>query len=406
MVVGMFTDSYLPSHDGVATSVAFSAKELEKLGHEVYIVAPNHPHYKDKKNVYRILSVRLFKEPEIWMGLDLPEPSILKVSTMNFDIIHGHSGGPVSLIGWQLAQIKNIPFIETYHTMWKHYLHYFPFYFMWRQWMLNQINYFFGNDCDGLIAPSEKTKNELKRSGVTKPIYIVPSGINFSFFSHQTKGYLHQKLNIPTDTKLLLTVGRLEKEKSTDFLIKSFKHLIASASTINYAFIIVGEGRDSSQLKQLVLKEDVADKVYFVGALDYHEMPKIYSGADLFIFASQTETQGIAILESLASGTPVIAVKDSAYTEIIKDGENGFLIKKDEKIFSDKIRQVLADDLLMHKLHTQAKDSISNFSAKNTAAALEKVYQELIYQKNGLKTTFVQDLFTQITKKFLQKSER
>src|SRR3989344_5529821 len=125
MRIGFFTDGFLPQPNGVATSVFESAKELERRGHEVIIVAPRFPgFFDDNPNVIRLTSVRVVKQPETRLALHLPDKSLRRVMSMDFDIIHGHSGGPVTLIGWEIARAKKIPFVVTYHTLWNRYTHY------------------------------------------------------------------------------------------------------------------------------------------------------------------------------------------------------------------------------------------------------------------------------------------
>ena len=126
MRIGFFTDGFLPQPNGVATSVFESAKELERRGHEVIIVAPKYPGYVDSDlNVVRLTSLKVLSRPEIRMALHLPDKSLRRVLGMDFDIIHGHGGGTITLIGWETARLKGIPFVVTYHTLWNRYTHYF-----------------------------------------------------------------------------------------------------------------------------------------------------------------------------------------------------------------------------------------------------------------------------------------
>src|SRR3989344_4288766 len=125
MRIGFFTDGFLPQPNGVATSVYETAKELERRGHEVVIVAPRFPGYVDRElKVIRHASVRVVKQPETRLALHLPDRNLREVMSYDFDIIHGHSGGPVTLIGWEAARAKKIPFVVTYNTLWNRYTHY------------------------------------------------------------------------------------------------------------------------------------------------------------------------------------------------------------------------------------------------------------------------------------------
>ncbi len=121
MRIGFFTDGFPPQTNGVATTVYESMEALIKKGHEVFVVAPKYPKFKDKgKNIFRISSIPMSKNPDVRIGLSLPEKELRE---MDFDLIHGHSGGPISFLGWEIARGKNIPYIITYHTLWNKYTH-------------------------------------------------------------------------------------------------------------------------------------------------------------------------------------------------------------------------------------------------------------------------------------------
>jgi 1,2-diacylglycerol 3-alpha-glucosyltransferase len=379
MKIGFFTDSYLPSHDGVATSVSSSAAELIKLGHQVSIIAPRQNAIKDKKNVYRLLSIRLFKNPEIFSALSIPQPIYFKLLTLRFDIIHGHSGGPVTFLGWQLAKLFNVPFVATYHTKWRYYLHYFPLRFALKPWMFEKLSAFLANLCTAIIAPTENVKTELLSYGVKKPIVVIPSGIYIENFAHVPKNFLKERLAIPQDKKILLTVGRLEEEKSPDFLIQAF--LTIYRLDKNVVLVFVGEGREKTKLQKLAIKYAIQDAIYFAGTFDYEEMPKVYADGTIFLFASTTETQGLVITEALASGLPVVAVKDAVYTHIIEEGFNGFTTKKDNEQFAKKVCLLLEDKELRTRLGENAKKSAQQFSVHTCVKLLESMYQNISENK-------------------------
>jgi glycosyltransferase involved in cell wall biosynthesis len=379
MKIGFFTDSYPPSLDGVATSVESSARQLQKMGHTVYVVAPDQPHGKDRKNVYRLVSIRLMKTPDIRVGLQIPQPNLFKIAGLEVDIIHGHSGGPVSLLGWQVARLHNIPFIETYHTLFRYYRHYLPYQSLLKIWMIKRITAFIGNDCDAIIAPTLKAKKDLLTDGVKKPIYIVPSGVYTEKFDHVKKGWLLRKYNIPQAQKILLTVGRLEKEKSIDFLVRVYSQLFKAHR--DTALIIVGVGRDKEKLQKLAVSLGVNENIHFIGHVTYSNMPKVYADADIFIFASRTETQGMVITEAIASGIPVVAVADDAFTAVITNNANGFLVPKEANTFALKLSNILKDKELKKRLSRNAKQSARQFSIESTAKNLEHVYSEVVMQK-------------------------
>lgn len=395
MKIGFFTDSYLPSFDGVATSAESSARELRNSGHEVYIIAPGQPNVKERKNIFRIVSVRIVEKPDIWFGLEIPQPSLFKVATLDFDIIHGHSGGPISFLGWQLALLHNIPFIETYHTIWKHYKHYLPYHRLIKIRMIKKLTAFIGNDCDAVIAPTLKAKKDLLSDGVKKPVYILQNGIYTENFKNIEKGFLQKNYKVPKNKKIILTVGRLEKEKSIDFLIKSFA--VAHQTNAGTALVVVGEGHDKESLIGISKYYGVEDCVYFIGLVPYKDLPKVYADSDIFVFSSHTETQGMVVAEALASGLPVVAVEDEAFEGVIENGKNGYLVKKDKEIFAGKIKYLLENVDLRIKMGHNCRKSAEQFSIYNTTKILEQIYEEVIFEKNNRKGNAAGNLLAQIS---------
>jgi len=372
MNIGFFTESYLPSHDGVATSVAMTATQLTKIGHTVSIVAPNRPHAREKKNIYRIVSVKLLNNPEVWEAIEIPQSALFELFQKDFDIINIHSGGTITNIGWQIAKLHRIPLVMTYHTLWKYYAHYFPFSFLVNPWIYKEFNLLFGNTCNALIAPTEKVKNILKRYAIKKPIYVIPSGIELTKFSEAKKGYLRQKLHIPESKSILLSVGRLEKEKSPDFILSSFSRVAKQNSEV--VLIFVGEGREKENIHRQAKQLGINSQIYFTGAIPYIHMPQVYADADAFLFASKTETQGMVIYEALATGLPVIAVQDLAFSSVLIDGYNGYMTNKNTKNYAKKILQILNDKDKYKKFSRNAQKSVVPFSIENTVKQLEQCY--------------------------------
>lgn len=379
MKIGFFTDSYLPMPDGVATSVEACALALEEIGHEVFIVAPKYPHYKDKrKDIYRLTSVRVVKELDVRWALQLPEKSLLQILRIDFDIIHGHSGGGIMFLGMQVARAKNIPFIVTYHTFWNHYTHYIFKGKIIHPKMVSVVTKWLGNLCTCLVAPTDLVKDVLISYGIKRPIIVIQSGIDLKIHNKIKPGYIRKKENIAKNIKILLYVGRLAKEKSVDFLFHSFKYI--HASDPNTALVLVGYGPQQQQLELLARKLKIEKSVYFFGTVKHIDIPRVYADADIFLFASQTETQGMVILEAFASNLPVVAVSAKAFKDIIIDGKNGYLVKKDPTVFADRVIKLLNNKKLYEAFSKYARGSSEKFSVKATADSLDKLYKSYVYQ--------------------------
>src|SRR3989344_6577560 len=211
--IGFFTDGYLPQPDGVATSVATTAEALRKLGHEVYIVAPKHPNFKDNDpQVFRLRSIRVYKNME-WRGaLPIPEKDFREAAKIPFDIVHGHAGGPVSFLGFEIARRRNIPYVFTYHTLWNRYTHYILKGTVLTPKMTEIATKIYCNLCTLIIAPTKRVKKELESYGVTKPIYVIPGRLDLTRFQDPKKSYLRRRLNLPENVEIVLYDGRLGKE--------------------------------------------------------------------------------------------------------------------------------------------------------------------------------------------------
>lgn len=378
MRIGFFTDGFPPQTNGVATTVYESMEALIKKGHEVFVVAPKYPKFKDKgKNIFRISSIPMSKNPDVRIGLSLPEKEL---RDMDFDLIHGHSGGPISFLGWEIARGKSIPYIITYHTLWNKYTHYFLKGAIVKPKMMEVATRVFGNRSDMMLAPSKRVARELKAYGVKAPIEVVPSGINISRFKNVEGGFLRKKLRLDQESKILLFVGRLGKEKSVDFLVEAF----AGLDNPDTYLVLVGDGPEKKALKDLARKLGVNDEVFFLGEVDHEDIPKVYKDSTIFVFSSRSETQGMVIPEALASSLPVVALKDPTIEEYVKNGKNGF-IAKDKNDFVNKIKFLLTSPKYSTFSSEAAKSALS-MDSEESVQNLLKVYKKVLasYRRDHL----------------------
>ncbi|MFI5265312.1 MAG: glycosyltransferase family 4 protein [Candidatus Levyibacteriota bacterium] len=384
MRIGLFTESYLPDPNGVATSIAASAKELRKLGHTVYVIAPKHPGYKDEKNVIRLQSMRIYEKLDMRFALHLPERNLIKILRLDLDIVHGHDGGPVSFLGWEVAHLKNLPYIGTYHTLAHEYTHYVLRGKIITPAMVKIFTRIFGNMCEKLITPTEASMKELRKLGVKTPVVILPNGIDRSLFQKSPKGFLRRKLKIKNETKILLYVGRLGREKSVGFLLKSFQYILKNNP--NTALVLVGDGPEKKALKELVQKLRLSN-VYFTGFLSPEIIPQAYADAHIFVFSSKTETQGMVLIEAMATGLPVVAVKDRAFSTLIQNGHNGYLSEGNEKEFAKLTEKILTSPALYAKMCENAITSTQKYALEDRTRELLTLYTEIIKKHKSRKTS-------------------
>lgn len=386
MKIGIVTDSYYPQINGVVVSIDNFVRELKALGHEAYIFAPFFKNYKDKdKNIFRISSFKVISsEPEVRVPLPIPQRSYKKILSMNLDVIHAHGNGAFSFLGCQIAKLKGIPFILTFHTVHTKYTHYFLNGKVIRPKMVALGLRMFADICDGIITPSEKMKNELTAYGAKKEIKVIPSFIDFARFQKNKKEYLHKRFSIPKNHKILLTVGRLGKEKNFPFLINMFKKLVKTQR--NTHLVIVGHGGELGNLRRLASRLGLSKQIHFTQKVETELMQDIYAGADIFVFASKTETQGICVLEAAASGLPIVIIKDAAFDNLAIDGITGFNVPSDQKIFVQKVRQLLKDENLRQRFGRNAREvAKKNFRGDYLTRELVNYYKKVLntYKPGG-----------------------
>lgn len=240
--VGVFTDSYKPYTSGVVRSIDTFKQELTKLGHEIYIFAPDY--YGNSQNeetgVFRFKSISAPTNSNFSLAIPLSLTTSNTIKKLKLDIIHVHSPFLLGRLGAYHARMHNIPLVFTFHTFYEQYVHYVPFGQKVTRNIVKKFCAEFSNKCDTVIAPSTVAQKYLQEIGVKTPIRIIPTGIIIDDFKQSDKSWLRKKYNIPQDSVILLFVGRLGKEKNVGFIFDVFKkYLINTEATL----VIAGGGR-------------------------------------------------------------------------------------------------------------------------------------------------------------------
>ncbi|OGH02673.1 MAG: hypothetical protein A2798_03490 [Candidatus Levybacteria bacterium RIFCSPHIGHO2_01_FULL_37_17] len=377
MKIGFFVDTYYPQYNGVVVSVEQLVEQLRKKGHQVYIFAPLIKGYKDiDKFIYRIPSFKALNgEPDIFMPKYLSAENLNTIKDLKFDIIHAHGNGAFSGLGLATARLKRIPYILTFHTMHKEYTHFIMNGKLIKPKMAELFLKTFGNICDATTTPSEKMKKELLDYGVKRPIKVIPNFIDFSEFNVKNEAILRKRFKIDKNRPIVLSVGRLDKAKNFEFIVEAFSKLKDKKAVLVFA----GRGPRQKELNALAVKYHIINRVYFAGAFTYEEMPYVYKDANIFVFASKTETQGVVVLEAAASGLPLVVTNDAAYKGMAENGVNAFVVPFDTGIFAQKLDELLTNKDLRASF---AKKSIEvakiNFDPKKWTEELITFYKETI----------------------------
>ncbi|MGF3113658.1 glycosyltransferase family 4 protein [Facklamia sp. P9177] len=321
MKIGMFTDTYFPQLSGVSTSIKLLTKELRARGHEVVIFTTTDPNAEAEPDVVRISSVPFlsFSDRRIaYRGFD----RCLKIArSMNLDLIHTHTEFSMGLAGKYVASRLKIPNIHTYHTMYENYTHYILDGLLVQANHVRVISRQYCNQSNAVIAPSQLTKDTLESYGVHVPIQIIATGVNIPNFKPEEAKTLRKTLGFNSKDRVLLSLSRLSKEKNIIEVLYSYCEL--KQKDPNLKLVIAGDGPERDSLEQFSRKHDL--DVRFVGFVDHDEVWRYYQMADLYVNASESESQGLTYLEAIVNRCPIIAKSNDYLKTVMQEEAFGVL---------------------------------------------------------------------------------
>lgn len=378
MHIAIFSDSFLPYTSGVVRSIVTFSKELRSLGHKVSIFAPRYGNNQQEKDIYRFLSFRAPTFKEFALAVPIAPSLCNKLKQIGVDVIHVHSPFMMGRLGARSARKLGVPLVSTYHTLYEEYAHYSPVAPSLVRKAVRNYTVSFSNRCQLVITPTEAIVSYLHKSGVTAPVTAIPTGIELDRFTNADPTWLRKRLELPPEDIILIHVGRLGKEKNIAFVLQAFARVHQLVA--NTRLVLVGSGPLKSNLESQVQALGVEDAVTFAGSFSFTEMPNVYAGADLFVFASVTETQGLVVAEAKAAGLPVVAVKAYGVQEMVADGEDGYLTPLDQNKFIDAILRLINDPSLRQKMGQQAYSNVQLLSSQAMAKKLVGHYQSLLKQ--------------------------
>lgn len=418
MRIAMLTNNYKPFVGGVPISIERLADGLRSLGHEVYIFAPSYEEEKEEPYVIRYRSRKKKLKGEYVVPV-LYDAKIEETFTLvSFDLIHVHHPMLMGYMAQYIGKKYHLPVVFTYHTRYEQYLHYiFPVskcpdcrknlnhnHFRSLKEKLIYIgggklvaihNRIFTNQCNLVFAPTPSIKEYLEEHGTNTEIEVIPTGLSgreFQFNKVRVNELRKKYLN--GGTYLFCTVSRLEKEKNIEFILKGIR-LLKNKFCSSFRLLIIGEGSLREELMIRVRDLGLEENVIFCGLLPHEELPDYYHACDLFLFASESETQGIVLLEAMAAGLPVIAVRGSGVNDVVIDGRNGYLTNEDIVLWEKKLEQVLNSKHLYAEMKQEAINLAKQYLAIQIAKNVEIYYNRVVYSgenPNKYKSLFHQKL--------------
>lgn len=381
MKILITTDTYSPMINGVVTSINNLYKELKYKGHDVKILTLSHTgNEKVDEDVYYLKSIGIRVYPDARIKVPLHNKLINEIIKWKPDVVHSQTEFSVMLASKYISSKLNIPHIHTYHTLYENYLGYLLGGKIINKNTSAKVTKVLLNSLDGVIAPTEKTKNALLRYGVNKPIYVIPTGIDLSIFkqeiSLEEKLKIMSRLQINQEDRIIAFIGRIGEEKNISEILMLLPSVIKEFKNIK--LLIVGGGPYLINLKNQVKKLNIKNNVIFTGMVKSEEVYMYYKMAEIFVTASISETQGLTYIEALSSGCPVVCKYDPCIDGVIEQGKNGFSYKEKWE-FPYYINRILRDAHLKDKMSKEAIIKANQYSSSTFANAVLDKYSRIIH---------------------------
>jgi glycosyltransferase involved in cell wall biosynthesis len=388
MNILFISDVFFPRVNGVSTSINTFATELRALGHQVTLIAPSYTDEdKQEEWIVRVPSHKIYFDPEDrLMNFGKLKALLPWIRDKHFDVIHIHTPFTAHYVGIHFGKKLDIPVVETYHTFFEDYLHhYLPFIpqFISRK-LARTISRRQCNAVDGIVSPSKPMLDVLKQYGIKTPAEVVATGLDDSSFANVDGEHFRMSHDIPLTQPMLLFVGRVAHEKNIGFLLEMHLELIKNHP--DALLVITGEGPAEESIKQSIEKLGISNKVRMIGYLDRgHELIACYKAADIFVFASKSETQGLVLLEAMAQGTAVVAIAELGTKSILIEGEGVLIAKDDINDFADKVSALLSDAPKRQMIGEKGRQyAQEKWTAGILAKKVAKFYKSAINQKSSL----------------------
>ncbi len=387
MHILLISDVYFPRVNGVSTSIRTFTKQLQSVGHSVHLIAPDYGiATEDEAWITRVPARSIYFDPEDKL---MKYHEILHLAahlhTKNFDVIHIHTPFVAHYAGLKLGKLLQIPVLETYHTFFEDYLHH---YLPWipqfaARGLARLISKKQCNQVDAIVAPSSPMLDVLRHYGVDTLAEVIATGLQASSFNPADAIAFKQKYAIAQERPMILYVGRVAHEKNIGFLLVVAKLL--SDVMPEALLVIAGEGPALPSLRALVKSHGIEKNVQFIGYLDRHtELNSCYKAADVFVFASKSETQGLVILEAMAQGTPVVAIAELGTASVLVEGQGALISNENESEFVRKVYSLLINPQRRQALGEAARHyAQQKWSAATQAERMIQFYSLVASTKNS-----------------------
>ncbi len=387
MNIAIFTNNYLPNPYGVTRSIESFRAEFEKNGHTVFIFAPRWKDYMDTNdNVYRYPSIDINVKFRFPLAVPHSQEIDHIIKDLDIDIVHAQHPNLLGLTARRWARKKKVPLVFTWHTLYNYYVHFVPFIpskvavsYVTR----NARRY--ANKADHVVVPTPSIIPMIKKWGVTNPhITAIQTGVSPMLFADADREKMRTKLQYAPGDIVLITNMRLSEEKNAVFLIDAVARLLVQHE--NMYFIIIGSGDQKDLLVENLRKDNVLWKVRFAGEVSQKDVGRYLTASDIFVYASESETQGMVITEAMCAGLPIVAVNATGVRDQVKVHQTGFLVVKEKHAFVRAVEK-LSDDPVKRKGFGERAKKIAwkKYTVAVSAQQMIDLYHQTIKKYNKKK---------------------
>jgi 1,2-diacylglycerol 3-alpha-glucosyltransferase len=386
----LISDVYFPRVNGVSTSIQTFRRDLEQLGCTSWLVTPAYPQaeaqsWVDDARVLRQPSRYLVFDPEDRLMVGRAAESACLALRGQIDVVHIQTPFAAHRIGLRVARALGLKTAETYHTFFEEYFHhYLPVLPRWPlRALARAISRRQCNAVDAVVAPSRQLADVLHGYGVSAPIEVIPTGLDLAEFEGGDGAAFRARFGIAPARPVMLLVGRVAHEKNIGFIIDVLGEVRKTVPDV--LLVLAGEGPALPGLRRRVADAGLSDSVLFVGYLDRRgALRDCYRAADVFVFASRTETQGLVLLEALALGVPVVSTAVLGTKEVLQGADGAIIVDEDRAAFARAVVDVLTKRELRDRLASQARDYVAaHWSSVEMARRLLALYERLTETGNA-----------------------
>lgn len=380
MRVLMVSDVYFPRVNGVSTSIETFRSCLKRQGVKVHMVVPRYGTDADVADIFRVSGRPVPGDPEDrllrWHEM---QRTVIALAE-DCDLIHIQTPFVAHYAGLKAARKLGKPVLATYHTLFEEYVQHYAPGMLPAGWLRAQARAWSRRQCnalDAVVVPSWAMRERLQGYGVTSALHVLPTGIPVHDFAHADGAAFRARHAIAANRPMALFVGRVAHEKNIGFLLQALQHALQKQPDL--LLVIAGEGPALADLQQQVQQMHLQKSVQFIGYLErQRELPACYAAADVFAFASRTETQGLVLLEAMAAGTPVVALAEMGTADILAPAPGAVVPPADPAAFGDQLAAVFAQPGKLAQMQQQARAYAQTWSDEAMAARLADLYRTLL----------------------------